>query len=121
MIIKCNDKLFNCDGWREISHEDGYVTVEFFETYTDEDGSKGFCSHVFEIVDDDYYNALYDKYPQFDHKDIRWIKCHACDEAYKVLLQYVQQGKDFIDLDEMNQEELCRECVNDYLREWGEE
>lgn len=122
MILKCNDKLYNCDGWREVSRDDEYVTVEFFEMFTDEDGSKGSYSHVFTIIDDDYYTALYDKYPQFDHKDIRYIKCEACIKAYKLLLQEFEQGFTFLDVDLLiNQEQICKECVEEYLKDWEEE
>ena len=122
MIIKANDKLYNCDGWREISRDDEYVTIEFFEMYTDEDGSKRFCSHVFYLVDDDYYNALYDKYSQLDYKDVRYIKTQASIKAYKILLAKIVDGFDYLDLDQfIDQEKLCKDCVEEYLKEWGEE
>lgn len=122
MIIKANDKLYNCDGWREISRDDEYVTIEFFETYTDEDGSKGFCSHVFYLVDDDYYNALYDKYSQLDYKDVRYIKTQACIKAYKILLAKIADGFDYLDLDQaLDQEQLCKEAVADYLKEFEDD
>lgn len=121
MIIKCNNKLYNCDGWREISRDDQYVTVEFFEMFTDEDGSKGYCSHVFEIIDDDYYccDRLLGNDDEFDYKDARQIKYRAAMAAYNVLMQEVKKGTEFIDLDVLlDQEKLCREAKDAYLKEW---
>ena len=121
MIIKANDKLYNCDGWREISCDDQYVTVEFFEMYTDEEGNKGYYAHVFEIIDDDYYcyENLDSSSDKFDYKDARQIKYRAADAAYKILMQEVKKGTEFIDLDVLlDQEKLCKEAKDAYLREW---
>lgn len=121
MIIKVNNKLYNCDGWREISREDEYITVGFFEMYTDEDGSKGCCSHVFEIIDDDYYHNLFDNEDDWDYKDARQIKYCAAKNAYDVLLEEVKKGSDYIDLDMLlDQEKLCKEAKETYLKEWCE-
>ena len=117
MIIKANDKLYRCDSWRGINREDEYVTVSFFEMYTDEDESKGFCCHVFPLIDEDCYANLSEKYPQLDYKDIRFIKSKASIYVYNSLLNDIIRGKNFIDIDLIDQEELCAKCVKEYLEE----
>lgn len=119
MIIKASNKLYNCDGWREISRDDEWVTVEFFEMFTDEDGSKGFCSHVFEIIDDDYYYNIFEGRDDMDYKDVRQVKVRAVHAAYQILIEEIKKGTDFIDLDALlDQEKLCKEAKDAYLKEW---
>ena len=81
MILKANNKLYNCDGWRRIDREDEWLEISFFQSY-DVDGDSEPWKHDIEMVDDDYYTALSNRSEKFDYKDIRYIKWRACDKAY---------------------------------------
>lgn len=121
MILKANNKLYNCDGWRRIDHEDEWLEISFFQSY-DADGDSEPWKHDIEMVDDDYYTALSNKHEDFDYKDIRYIKWRACDKAYAFIIQKFSDGFDYLDLDKaLDQEQLCKDAVADYLKEFEKE
>lgn len=118
MIIKANNKLYNCSGWRRIDREDELLEILFFQSY-EFDGEQTPWKHVIEMVYDDYYTALSKKYKEFDYKDIRYIKWCACEKVYSLILRKVAEGFDYLDLDLMiDQEQLCKDVVAEYLEEY---
>ena len=119
MILKANGKLYNCDGWRRIDREDEWLEISFFQSY-DVDGES--WKHDIEMVDDDYYTALSNTHEEFDYKDIRYIKWRACDKAYAFIIRKFADGFDYLDLDQaLDQEQLCKEAVADYLKEFEDD
>ena len=121
MILKANNKLYNCDGWRRIDHEDEWLEILFFQSY-EFAGENETYKHDIEMVDDDYYTILSHKPEKFDYKDIRYIKWRACDKAYAFIIQKFAEGFDYLDLDQaLDQEQLCKDAVADYLKEFEKE
>lgn len=121
MILKANDKLYNCDGWRRIDREDEWLEISFFQLY-EVDGEPTSWKHVIEMVDDDYYTTLFNKHKDFDYKDIREIKWCACAKAYDLIIQKFADGFDYLDLDlVIDQEQLCNEAVAEYLKEFEDD
>jgi len=121
MILKANNKLYNCDGWRRINHEDEWLEILFFQSY-ELDGEQEPWKHVIEMVDDDYYHMLSYNHKDFDHKDIRYIKWRACDKVYALIIQKFAEGFDYLDLDQViDQEQLCKDAVADYLKEFEDD
>lgn len=118
MIIKANNKLYNCDGWRRIDHEDEWLEIVFFQSY-EVDGEPTSWKHVIELVDDDYYTDLSNTHKEFDYKNIREIKRMACSKAYDLITRKVADGFDYLDLDlVIDQEQLCKDVVAEYLKEY---
>lgn len=118
MIIKANNKLYNCTGWRRIDHEDEWLEILFFQSYeVDEEHTS--WKHVIEIVDDDYYTDLSNTHEELDYKNIREIKRMACSKAYDLIIRKIADGFDYLDLDlVIDQEQLCKDVVAEYLKEY---
>ena len=121
MIIKANNKLYNCDGWREISREDEWVTISFFKTF-EVDGETETFEHNIEIIDEDVYYDLQYRHEEWDYKDVRQIKYRAERIAYDILMKEVIKGTEFIDLDTLiDQEKLCKDAEEAFAKEWEED
>lgn len=118
MIIKSNDSLYNIEGWRNITLDDEYVTITYFKTYQDDEGTIEVFENVIELIDEDYYYCITDKHDDLDHKDIRQIKYRAARKVYEIILAEIEKKTELIDLDVLvDQNKLAEETTAEYLEE----
>lgn len=119
MIVKYNNNLYNLDGWKKISQEDGWCTISFAKTVKVEDGDYEDYELTFELIDEDYLFDFQREHEDYDHKDIRQVRYRADNIVYKTLVDKIHDNTMFIDLDiVLDIPDVLKEANEDYEKEW---
>ena len=119
MILQYRNDLYNLDGWKKITHEDGWCYILFSKTPIQEDEGYEDFGLSFKLVEDDYLYDFQRSHEDYDHKDMRQVRYRADEIIYKVILDEVVRETPYINLDKLvNVPKVIIKANKQYEKEW---
>lgn len=119
MIIQYRKDLYNLDGWKKISNEDGWCYILYSKIAGNEEGELEDFGLSFRLVEEYDLNDFEREYEDYDYKDIRQVRYRAEDIIYNIILEEVVRETPFIDLDKLiNMQKILIKANKEYEKEW---